>query len=147
MSLTAAQKAILKSATQADTNLTAFVAAGNDAAIAEYYAATTATIINIQSLPKADFLLGVLAGIAALNGASPLLQGKWDRFIRVLAAVDNVRSGLPAVQSLLGQLVTDGLMTQPQVDAFSKRPATRAENLLGTDTVILINDVAQAMRP
>ena len=125
MPLTNAQKAILKSATQADTNLTAFVAAGNDAAIADYYADATATIIDVQSLPKADFLVGVLAGIAALNAASPLLQGKWDRFIRVLVAVDTVRTALPAIQSLLVQLVADGLMTQAQVDAFAKRPATR----------------------
>ena len=101
--------------------------------------APTVCVIAAMSFP--------LVGIAALNGASPALQGKWDRFIRVLAAVDAVRTGMPAVQSLLGQLVTDGLMTQAQVDAFSKRPATRAENLLGTDTVIFINDVAQAMRP
>ena len=138
MPLTSAQKAILRSATQSDANLTAFVAAGNDSAIADYYAVATATIIDVQSLPKADFLVGVLAGIAALNAASPLLQGKWDRFIRVLVAVDTVRTALPAIQSLLVQLVADGLMTQAQVDAFAKRPATRIENLLGVGTVISI---------
>ena len=147
MPLTNAQKVILRNAIQADANLTAFVTAGNDSAISDYYSVQTATIINMPTLQKADFLLGVIAAIAALNSSSPILQGKWDRFMRVIVALDAIRVGLPAVQSLLGQLVTDGLMTQTQVDAFSKRPATRAENLLGVDTVISITDIAQSMRP
>lgn len=145
MPISPVQSATLKIAITGDAALATFVTARNCPAIADYYAVVTATLINSLMLPKADFLLGVMAGIAALNGATSLLQNKWDRFLRIVGAVENIRVTQPAVQSLLGQLVTDGLMTQPQIDAFTKRPATRAENLLGAGVVISITDVAEAI--
>ena len=147
MELTTEQKTILRAAIQSDSNLTVFVAAGNDSAIVDYYAADSTTLINIPSLSEGDFVLGVLSGIAALNGANTAMQNKWDRFLMVIKGLGGIRTSLPAVQSLLGQLVTDGLMTQQQIDAFVKRLASRGEVLLGTGIVISINDVAQTMRP
>lgn len=142
--ITPAQSATLKTAINSDTALTAFVTSRDCQAISDYYAGATATLVNHPILPKSDFLIGVMAGIAALNGA-PTLQNKWDRFLRVVSSVETVRVSSPAVQSLLGQLVTDNLMTQAQVDAFSKRAATRGENLLGAGVVISITDVAEAI--
>ena len=144
--MTPAQIATLRTAIQADPALTAFVTNGNDFEIAAYYSGLSTTVITIPSIPKADFLLGVISGISALNGA-PALQNKWDRFLRVIGGVDTIRTGSPAVQGLLGQLVIDGLMTQPQIDAFAKRLATRGETVLGAGVVISINDVAATRGP
>lgn len=145
MPLTSLQTATLKAAIQADAALTTLVAGRDAYAIANYYAVATATQVTVPSLPKADFMLGTIAGVAAINGASTVLQNKWDRLLQVVLAMDPIRTSLPAVQSILAQLVTDGLMTRPQVDAFSKRPATRVENLLGAGITIDAVDVAEAM--
>jgi len=51
---------------------------------------------------------------------------------------------LSVVYPLLTQMVADGLLTQPQVDAFTKRIGSRAEQAFGAGTVITWNDVAKA---
>lgn len=142
--ITSAQAATLKTAITGNTALTTFVTNRDCKAIADYYAVVTTTMIQVPVLSKGNFLMGVMPGISTLT-SSTALQNKWDRFLRIVSSVEVVHVAQPAIQSLLGQIVTDGLMTQAQVDAFSKRPATRGENLLGGDVVITITDVAQTM--
>ena len=144
--MTPAERITLRNALQGDANLTAFVAAGNDGAIYDYLGSVSTTSVTIQHMPEGDFIIGVLVGIASLNGV-PSLQNKWDRYLRVIKGLGTLRTALPGVQGLISQLVTDGLMTQPQVDAFSKRLATKGEVILGVGAVISITDIAQTLRP
>jgi hypothetical protein len=102
------------------------------------------------SLPRGIILKGLIPGTdqlatgLTLSGAaiSSALNTKW---INRFAAL---RGGDPAIQidsgfmGLVNGLVSDGLMTQASIDAFTKKTGSRAEALFGADTVISIAQVA-----
>ena len=146
MPLTPSQTATLKNAILADAALATFVTAGNDASIADYYSSATATLIAHPSLPVADFFAGIASSLTMLNASTATIQGRWDRVFRVIGGMGNIKTAQVAFQAILTLMVNENLMTQAAVDALTKRPATRAENLLGVGVVIHHLDVAQALR-
>lgn len=122
-------------------------AAADDQAIADLLNSTTssgAALVNIPSFSKEQFSTGVLPAIEALPTASAALQTKWNAMLNVMLAQGGI--ALAAVSSLVAQLVIDGLMTQAQVDAFTKRQGSRAEALWGAGTIITAAQVSVALR-
>lgn len=129
--------------------LALLVDAGNDAGIAMALndpRGPAAGTVLISPMPVGDFLLGIIPAVAALPGKTADLQAKWDRFLGVVRSVPSVRVADPAVQALLAQLVADGLMSQAQVDAFTRRPGSRAEILWASGALVTGADVAAALR-
>jgi hypothetical protein len=128
MSLTPTQLATLKSAMLADANLTAFVAAGNDGAIAAYYNATGAgnlwrPIITVSELNTAI----VWSEFAGLTVA---LQNTYLAMV-VVGSVDatnvNIRNGFSTVFT--------GKTSLTNLSALAQRVATRLEALYAVANV------------
>lgn len=99
--------------------------------------------ITLASMGRDDFLRGITPGVISLASASATLQAKWDRLLSVVRAATSVAVSASDIQALLGQMVTDGLMTQLQINAFTQRTGSRAEVLFGSGTTITALDVAQ----
>jgi hypothetical protein len=127
--------------------------AGDDYTVAMLLNATTgvgAATMLAGWLTRGAVLKGVVPGTdqlatgLTLSGAaiSAALNTKWTNRFAAL------RGGDPAIQvdsgfmGLVNGLVSDGLMTQAYVDAFTKKTGSRAEALFGVDTVISIAQVA-----
>lgn len=117
---------------------------GNPAGIAEIYNAPGYGTILIPSLSRDDFLLGILPAGAALLGKDAATQGKWNFYLDIAKAADNIRLTSPSIQGVLAQVVADGLMDQAAVDAFTKQPCSYAESLLETIGIVLTSDDIQA---
>lgn len=127
-----------------------FITSGADLAIADLLNSATGNgtaQINIILMPRGDFLISLLPGIAALSGMSAALQTKWDRLITVACANDNIAVSSLAVGAILDIAVQDGLLTSQQRNVIGKRTGSRAEVIFGAGTVVNHSDVAKALRP
>jgi len=139
----------LKAEIQTDpTNLgySEYTAVGSDAGVAYLLNQPTETLISIPSLSKGEFLLGIAPAGQSLLSASDAIQKKWNWYLGLAQASETINLSHPTIQALLSEIVSDGLLTQEQVDAFTKRQATRAEVLFGYATVITASDVSVAVR-
>lgn len=132
-----------------------YVAAGNDGAIAVLLNAPTgvgAATISITTLSRGAVLRGVIpatdqlaSGLTLAGVAIPTaVSNKWASRFAALRGADPSMAMDAILMGMLGQLVTDGLMTQPYIDAFTKRIGSRAEVLWGMGTIIQWRDVAAA---
>lgn len=120
---------------------------GQDQAQANLLNALTgpgAATITLASMPRDDFMRGITPGVIALASVSASLQSKWDRLLGIVRAATSVAVSASDIQALLGQMVTDGLMTQLQINTFTQRTGSRAEVIFGSGTVIRAIDVAQS---
>lgn len=116
-----------------------------DAAVAAWYndlAAAGAASVPISSFTKEQFMTGVLPAVVNLGSATTALQNKWDRLLGVAQNMGMIYYNVAS--PLLSQLVTDGLMTSAQVDAFTKRQGSYCEVLFGAGTICDHTDVARA---
>jgi hypothetical protein len=112
--------------------------------IAAIYNAVNAETISIPSLRRDDFLLGILPAGAALFGKDAATQAKWTFYLDIAKAADTIKLSSPVIQAVLSQLVTDGLMTQAAVDAFSRQPCSHAETLFGIGVKLDSDDIQAA---
>lgn len=117
---------------------------GDPAGIAAIYNAPGWGTILIPSLSRDDFLLGILPAGAELLGKDAATQGKWNFYLDIAKAADNIRLTSPSIQGVLEQVVADGLMDQAAVDAFTKQACSYAESLLATISIVLTSDDIQA---
>lgn len=133
--------------------LAPFVAAGNDNDCAAMLNAMSQAVIALPTIGKGALLRGIIPALdqlatgVNLSGVALTAQisAKWTNRFAALRAGDDVMVLDAALMGLLGQLVTDGLMLQPYIDAFSKRNGSRAEVLWGAGTVVRPADIQHAM--
>jgi len=109
--------------------------------------------IDMTSIAKGSLLKAVITATDQLaSGATnasasipPTTTAKWTSRFNALRSGDDVIVLDTSMMGLLGQLVTDGLMTQGQIDGFTNRLGTYGEVNFGQDTVITQHDIAKAM--
>lgn len=112
----------------------------------------TAGTLQKDSISKDDF--GVFFSTAmgrveagATTDAGKALLGKWETIehdeVPLVDFQTAVPGGTVTLTGILSQLVGDGVMTQGEADAFTTRPASRAEILFGSGTVVTWWDVAR----
>lgn len=112
-----------------------------------------AVTISLPSQTKGAILKGCVPGTdqlatgVNLSGVaiSAATTNKWLHRFNAIRSGDPVLALDTEMMGLLGQLVTDGLMTQAQIDAITKRVGSRAEYLWGAGTVVQPSDVMRAM--
>jgi hypothetical protein len=126
-----------------------YIATGNDVYLAAKLndpAGPGAELITIAFLPRAKFLFGMASSAIVLAGKDTATQNKWDRLLGFAQSVDSIEMASPVIQGILQYAMADGLVTQEQVDGFSKRKGSRAEVLFGENTTVTHTDVAIALR-
>jgi hypothetical protein len=127
--------------------------AGDDYSLALMINAVTgvgAVQMLVGSLTRGAVLKGIIPGTdqlatgLTLSGAaiSSALNAKWINRFAALRGGDAAIQVDSGFMGLVNGLVSDGLMTQAYVDAFTKKTGSRAEVLFGVDTVISIAQVA-----
>lgn len=129
------------------------VTAGNHNALAAMLNAIGTTVITLTSQTKGAVLLGIVPALDQLAVGTDLssaaipaaVSAKWQSRFQALSAGSDSLQLSPQFIGMLGQLVTDKLMTQAQVDAFTKRTGSRAEFLWGNGTTVSSNDVRIAL--
>ncbi|MEO7481095.1 MAG: hypothetical protein ABIT70_10835 [Sulfuriferula sp.] len=132
-----------------------YVTATNDNAIAGLLNALTgvgAATIQLSAISRGAVLSGVVPGndqlATGLNLSSVAIPtataNKWSERFAALRSADDTVPLTANFMGLLGQLFTDNLMTQAQIDAITKRTGSRAEVLWGAGTIIGWRDVAAA---
>ncbi len=117
-----------------------------DGTIADWYndlAGPGAGLVEIPLMTGDQFVTGILPALLALPAALPAVQAKYNALIPVMLSRQNIST--PAVDPLLAGVVADGLLTQAQVDTFTKRQGTYAEVRFGFGTSISNADVARAL--
>lgn len=124
----------------------AHLIAGNDVAIAELLNTRNQSEVTAPVLTRNQFLVAVLPATIAIASLDAQLQAKWDRILSVATAADAIDITNNRVQGLLAIAVSDGVLTQDQVNAIGKRQGSRAEVLFGTETTISTHDIAKALR-
>lgn len=111
-----------------------------------------AATIALKTQSKGAVLRGIIPALDQLASGLTLANApissqvtqKWtNRFAALRSGDDSIVLDVN-ILGLLGQLVTDGLTTQPYIDAFTKRTGSRAEVLWGAGTNIQPHDVAVA---
>ncbi len=128
----------------------ALVASGNDQGIADLLNATTgsgAATVGLTSLTKDEFVLGFAPAIYTnLSTLSTTKQQQWRDILNIINGATAVDLSTSNVQALLAQGVSDGLITQAEINAVTQKTGSRAEFLFGAGTVISNSDVSFALR-
>ena len=115
------------------------------AALLNSFTGPGAAVVAIASMARSDFLLGIAPATFVLPSLSAALQSKWDRILSLARSADQINVASATVQALLATAVSDGVLTQAQSDAISKRTGSRAEVLFGAGTSVSELDIARAM--
>ena len=153
----AAQLATLKSEIQTDPAKLGYATniGVSDNAIAAMLNATTgsgAASINLTTVTKGALLLGMIpwldqiaAGQTLAGAALPSATAtKWQLRFQALQAADPVIQ-VAQLAPMMSEAITDGIGTQAQIDAVTKRTGSRAEVLFGEGTTIQASDVLTAL--
>ncbi len=123
------------------------VATGNQNEIAALLNTVNQAItVKDTYLDKDLFLASITPAALVLATSSTLLQSKWDRIIAFVQASNYINLSHPGVAPLLTLAVSDGILTQQQVNAIGSRSGSRAEQVLGVGTTVTIDDIANALR-
>lgn len=122
------------------------VAIGNDVPIADLLNEPTEILIDLPSIAKDNFLLGVAPATFVLPSLSQELQAKWDRVLSLAQSVSSINVASSTVQALFQAAIADGVLTQDQIDGFTKRFGSRAEVLFGAGAIVSHLDVSKALR-
>ena len=117
---------------------------GNPVGAANLYNAPGWGTVLIPSLSRDEFLLGILPAGAALMGKDAATQAKWTFYLDIAKAASNIKLSSPSIQAVLAQVVSDALMDQAAVDAFTKQPCSYAESLLGIGVIVHSDDTQAA---
>jgi len=99
--------------------------------------------VNLEVVDLADFLVGITPALIRLSEKEINIQTKWDRLLGVIKALPVVRMN-NTLKSMLNAAVSDGIMTQPELNAIGVVSGSRAEVLFGKDVNIQHIDVAKA---
>lgn len=101
--------------------------------------------VTIPVLTRGQFLLNVVAPVGAnLLGATDQLKAKWTFYLDLAKASEEIHVTSPVIQGLLASLVADGIATQAEIDAVTKRVGSRAEVLFGADIKVTPEHVGAA---
>lgn len=128
----------------------------SDNAIADMLNSTTGTgaaVIMLARQSKAAIITGLIPALDQLAAGIGYAGAQIDAPMRQkwLQRFDALRSGndsidlTPQFMGMLGQLVSDGIISQPYIDAFTRRTGSRAEVLWGAGTTITPDDVQHAL--
>jgi hypothetical protein len=128
----------------------------SDNAIAAMLNATTgagAAVISLTTQSKANILTGLIPALDQLATGvgyagtviTPAIDRKWTQRFTALRAGNDQIDLTPQFMGMLGQLVSDGIIPQPYIDAFTVRVGSRAEVLWGAGTQVSPVDVQTAM--
>jgi hypothetical protein len=126
-----------------------YIDVGNDvflAAILNSKDGPGSQIIQINYLSKNDFLAGMTPAALRLSGKDDPTQRKWDRILGFAQSLDPINLIRPQVQALFQNAINEGLLTQAEIDTFSKKRGSRAEVLFGEGSHITHTDIAIALR-
>lgn len=132
----------------------AHYAAGDDYTLAQMLNATTgagAASVPLIAISRGAFLRSVIPGTdrlaAGLDSDGAALTSatitKWTYRFNAARGGDETIALDAAMLGMLGQMVTDKIMTQAEIDAFTTRTGSRAEVLFGAGTVIAVDDVSR----
>jgi len=121
----------------------------DDQTIANMMNSTTgggAAIIDLKVVDKDSFVLGIAPQIYAnLSSLTAAKQQQWRDILGIINGASAVDVSSANAKTLLSQAVTDGVLTQAQVNAVTQRIGSRAEVVFGAGTMIGFMDVAKAM--
>ena len=101
-------------------------------------------LIVPASITKGAILLGIIPFLDQLSSGnevsgavfSTATVAKWMARFNAVRSGDDILALTPPLQAMFGQIVTDGLGTQAQLDGFLKRTGSRAEVLFGADAEV-----------
>jgi hypothetical protein len=119
-----------------------FVSAGNDQAIAGLLNKATgpdAGQVYASAMSRDDFMLAFIPALITLPNLSATIQSKWDRILGVIRAADTINISNSSIQALLGEAVSDGVLTSEQTSIIGQRTGSRAEVLFGAGTTLGID--------
>lgn len=102
--------------------------------------------ISMEFVPRNQFLIGVSPAAILLADKDAIVQAKWDRLLMFASSVDHISMNNPVIQGMMSLAIQDGILSQDQIDSFSKRTGSRAEMLFGEGTRVTHTDVAIALR-
>lgn len=100
--------------------------------------------VPVYYRPKPELLLGLRPAIARLSTVSEVIQKKWDRRLAAIYAVDGLVLDGPTLADF-AEAITDGIMTQPEVDALTSRVGNRVEVLAGAGAVVSIDQLSAVL--
>lgn len=121
----------------------------DDQTVANLLNATTgpgAATVSLSSVAKDAFVLGIAPQIYAnLPNLTATKQQQWRDILNIINGAAAVDVSSSNAQALLSQAVTDGVLTQAQVNAATQKTGSRAEVLFGAGTTIGFLDVSTAL--
>jgi hypothetical protein len=123
-----------------------YLAVGDDTSIADILNAPKRNTVQSVSRSLNELLSLMISAAVQLASTDAAMQSKWDRIIKLATSANGVNPNDSTVQPIFNLAISDGLLTQTQVDAFCKQPGSRAELLFGVGVVIQHLDVAKALR-
>lgn len=126
--LTVSQVQALKSAVLADPTASAYFAAGNDNALAQWFNADNAKVVWRSTLTQDVMREAIVGGAAQLDN---LTVGKRDALLYLVSADLNNTATL---RSTLDDLCGTQNTLKARIAAAQKRTATKAESILATGT-------------
>lgn len=72
-----------------------------------------------QPIEKGTFLLAIAPAVITLASLDAAIKDKWDRVLALInASPDQVEVNNPVVQAIFSMAVSDGLMTQDQINGI-----------------------------
>jgi hypothetical protein len=131
--MTPEEIAQLKAVIDADADLKAKADAGNDAAVLEHFNVVRDTVTIERTTLSPNFMVGLAASAfvgAAGKQSAPLMQF-WS--VMVTAATgftEPIQASDPTLLAQLAAALTQEVLTQSQVDYYTKRPGSIAESIL-----------------
>jgi hypothetical protein len=128
-----------------------YVTAQNDVQMAALINATTgngAATITLPTMSNADFVLAFAPYLSNVSGLSAPKQLYYvDLLWPAILQMGTIDFANANVAGILGQTVTDGLLTSAQATALNQRTGSRAETLFGAGTIVQASDIALALNP
>lgn len=112
----------------------------------------TAGTLSQTAIPQSDFLhtisdlLLAVSQVPSSNAGYATAQAilaDWSILSPIVANLNTINPQQPSFQGIFQAVLGIGIITQDQYNAFLNRPASRAEVLFGTGTVVTWWDVAR----
>lgn len=108
---------------------------------------TGSAVITLSTLSRLTFLEVLLQVGLTFSSLSTALQAKWNVVMNIaLQLPDGAEESNNIIQQVIQAAITDGVMTQTQVNSFIQRMGSRAEVLFGQNTFITASDVSKSLR-
>lgn len=96
------------------------------------------------SIGKGAFSLAIAMSAFRIAELPDIQQRKWDRVLSLVLSNETIDLTSPQVQGMLNVGVSEGVITQAEVDAILREPCTRIEAILGRSVLLSAEDVQAA---